>query len=56
MLHRRPGSVEERDGQLITVYITQVCYSYLDSFERWLGRRLRRQPAESYIPETACGR
>jgi len=57
---RRPLGVAIVGGllfsQLITLYITPVYYTYLDSFERWLGRRLRSHPDESYIPESASGR
>jgi len=32
-------------SQLITLYITPVYYTYLDSFQKWVGRLLRRKPA-----------
>jgi HAE1 family hydrophobic/amphiphilic exporter-1 len=33
-------------SQLLTLYITPVYYTYLDSFQRRVGRVLRRRPAE----------
>ena len=33
-------------SQLLTLYITPVYYTYLDSFQRKVGRVLRRRPAE----------
>jgi HAE1 family hydrophobic/amphiphilic exporter-1 len=33
-------------SQLITLYITPVYYTYLDSFQKWLGRLFHRRPEE----------
>jgi HAE1 family hydrophobic/amphiphilic exporter-1 len=33
-------------SQIITLYITPVYYTYLDQFQRWLGRHVHRRPAE----------
>ncbi len=57
---RRPLGIAVVGGllfsQLITLYITPVYYTYPDSFERWLGRRLRRRDAaDDYISETGSG-
>jgi len=58
---RRPLGIAVVGGllfsQLITLYITPVYYTYLDSFERWLTSRLRRRDAaDGYISETGSGR
>jgi HAE1 family hydrophobic/amphiphilic exporter-1 len=53
-------------SQIITLYITPVYYTYLDQFQRWLGRHFRRSPAvadieapgrmpESVLAETGDG-
>ncbi len=34
-------------SQLITVYITPVYYTYLDSFQRWATSLFRRRRAEA---------
>ena len=36
-------------SQVITLYITPVYYTYLDQFQRWLGRHFRRRPAEGAL-------
>ncbi len=33
-------------SQLVTLYITPVYYTYLDSFQKWVGSLFRRRPAE----------
>ncbi len=53
-------------SQIITLYITPVYYTYLDQFQRWLGRHIHRRPAklemeapapvpESVMAETSDG-
>jgi len=37
-------------SQVITLYITPVYYTYLDQFQRWLGRHFGHRPAEG-VPE-----
>jgi len=40
-------------SQVITLYVTPVYYTYLDQFQRWLGRIFHRQPVEAAIEVTA---
>jgi HAE1 family hydrophobic/amphiphilic exporter-1 len=53
-------------SQIITLYITPVYYTYLDQFQRWLGRHIHRRPSkfemeaptpvpESVLAETSDG-
>jgi HAE1 family hydrophobic/amphiphilic exporter-1 len=40
-------------SQMVTLFVTPVIYTYMDSFQAWLGNRaLRRQPA-GMVPEPA---
>ena len=32
-------------SQLLTLYITPVFYTYMESFQQWIGARRRRHPA-----------
>jgi len=44
---RRPAGIAVVGGlfvsQIVTLYVTPVIYTYLDGFQAWLGRRLRRR-------------
>jgi multidrug efflux pump subunit AcrB len=44
---RRPLGIAVVGGlfvsQIVTLYVTPVIYTYLDGFQAWLGRRLRRR-------------
>jgi hydrophobic/amphiphilic exporter-1 (mainly G- bacteria), HAE1 family len=40
-------------SQVITLYVTPVYYTYLDQFQRWLGKRFRRGSAEPAIEALA---
>jgi len=56
---RRPLGIAVVGGlfvsQIVTLYVTPVIYTYLDSFQAWLGRRVTRQPVAPVVAEPALG-
>ena len=56
---RRPLGIAVVGGlfvsQIVTLYVTPVIYTYLDSFQAWLGRRVTRQPVAAAVAELAVG-
>jgi HAE1 family hydrophobic/amphiphilic exporter-1 len=58
---RRPLGIAVVGGlfvsQIVTLYVTPVIYTYLDSFQAWIGRRVtRRRPAATAQPALALQR
>lgn len=53
---RRPLGIAVVGGlfvsQIVTLYVTPVIYTYLDSFQAWLGKRVSRRQA---VPATVVG-
>jgi HAE1 family hydrophobic/amphiphilic exporter-1 len=37
-------------SQVITLYVTPVVYTYMDSFQRWLGRVFSRATSAERVP------
>ena len=56
---RRPLGIAVVGGlfvsQLVTLYVTPVIYTYLDSFQVWLGRRVTRRQTVPAAAEPALG-
>jgi len=56
---RRPLGIAVVGGlfvsQIVTLYVTPVIYTYLDSFQAWLGRRVTRQAVPPVVVEPAVG-
>jgi HAE1 family hydrophobic/amphiphilic exporter-1 len=56
---RRPLGIAVVGGlfvsQLVTLYVTPVLYTYMDSFQAWLGTRLARRAPAVAVPQPAVG-
>jgi HAE1 family hydrophobic/amphiphilic exporter-1 len=56
---RRPLGIAVVGGlfvsQIVTLYVTPVIYTYLDSFQGWLGKRVTRRRALPVVAEQAPG-
>jgi HAE1 family hydrophobic/amphiphilic exporter-1 len=54
---RRPLGIAVVGGlfvsQIVTLFVTPVIYTYLDSFQAWLGRRVTRRRAAPVVAEPA---
>jgi HAE1 family hydrophobic/amphiphilic exporter-1 len=52
---RRPLGIAVVGGlafsQIVTLYVTPVLYTYMDSFQRWLADRAKRRPANAATPQ-----
>jgi len=56
---RRPLGIAVVGGlfvsQMVTLYVTPVIYTYLDSFQAWIGKRVTRQGAAPSVAAPAPG-